>query len=133
MSSQYKPGDKFEIEIDSVFESNDKSNHTLFRIKGFKSLVFDEQGLNKLNQIKNKQEQMTRSDFKVGEVVKVNMDNGEQIKGIITKLYDDHALVIQRTGEVIVAFYEDMKFTGTYTGIDNWLEAHIFEMPEMPF
>ncbi len=129
MSSQYKPGDKFEIEIDSVFESNDKSNHTLFRIKGFKSLVFDEQGLNKLNQIKNEQKQMTRSDFKVGELVEVNMDNGEKIRGIITKLYDDHALVIQGTGEIIVAFYEDMKFTGVYTGIEDWLKEHVWEIP----
>ena len=34
----YKIGDKFIIEIDEVFENKDK---TLYRIKGFNSLVFD--------------------------------------------------------------------------------------------
>jgi len=38
----YKPGDKFVIEIDSVM-TNKKG--TLYGIKGFSSLVFDEYGL----------------------------------------------------------------------------------------
>jgi len=38
----YKPGDKFVIEIDSVMTNK---NGTLYGIKGFTSLVFDEYGL----------------------------------------------------------------------------------------
>ena len=41
----YKPGDKFVIEIDSVMTSK---KGTLYGIKGFKSLVFDEYGLSQL-------------------------------------------------------------------------------------
>ena len=41
---QYKPGDKFIIEIQSVIQENP----ALYRIKGFKALVFDESGLNRL-------------------------------------------------------------------------------------
>ncbi len=44
----YKIGDKFIIEIDEVFENKDK---TLYRIKGFNSLVFDKVELEKLKSI----------------------------------------------------------------------------------
>lgn len=47
--SNYKVGDKFEIEIDSEFV--DENDNELYRIKGFNSLVFDEKGLNKLKRI----------------------------------------------------------------------------------
>lgn len=48
--SNYKAGDKFEIEIDSDFV--DWNGNKLYRIKGFNSLVFDENGLNKLQKAK---------------------------------------------------------------------------------
>ena len=38
-------GDKFVIEIDQIFENAEK---TLYRVKGFNTLVFDEAGLLKL-------------------------------------------------------------------------------------
>ena len=38
-------GDKFVVEIDKVFEQDGEK---LFRAKGFKSLVFDQKGLDKL-------------------------------------------------------------------------------------
>ena len=41
----YKVGDKFIIEIDSVMTNK---NGTLYGIKGFNSLVFDEYGLGRL-------------------------------------------------------------------------------------
>ena len=44
----YKPGDKFIIEIDSVMTNK---NCTLYGIKGFTSLVFDEYGLGRLVKI----------------------------------------------------------------------------------
>lgn len=43
--TMYKAGDKFEIEIAEVLKYG---NACLYRIKGFKSLVFDEYDLNKL-------------------------------------------------------------------------------------
>lgn len=46
--SDYKVGDKFEIKIAEVYESN---AIRLYRIKGFNSLVFDENGLDKLKKI----------------------------------------------------------------------------------
>lgn len=46
--SKYKPGDKFVIEIEDVYE---QGNPTLYRIKGFNSLVFDARGLNKVPQL----------------------------------------------------------------------------------
>lgn len=49
----YKVGDKFIIEIDSVMTNK---NGTLYGIKGFKSLVFDEYGLEQLERIPGKYE-----------------------------------------------------------------------------
>jgi len=43
-----KAGDKFIIEIDSVMTNK---NGTLYGVKGFSSLVFDEEGLNRLKKI----------------------------------------------------------------------------------
>lgn len=49
---KYKPGDKFIIEIESVYNTNpfDKPE-CLYRIKGFNSLVFDVSGLDKLEKL----------------------------------------------------------------------------------
>lgn len=47
--SKYKVGDKFEIEIAQVIES--VGGNTLYRIKGFNALIFDDHGLNKLREL----------------------------------------------------------------------------------
>lgn len=57
----YKVGDKFVIEIDSVM-TNKKGN--LYGIKGFKSLVFDDYGLEQLERIPDDDD-----CIKVGDVV----------------------------------------------------------------
>lgn len=44
-----KIGDKFILEIESIFE--DDYGNRLYRVKNFKSLVFDEIGLSKLKRI----------------------------------------------------------------------------------
>ena len=56
---KYKVGDKFVIEIEGIYE-NVLSNtfevdisKQLYRIKGFESLVFDKNGLDKLENAKN--------------------------------------------------------------------------------
>ena len=53
---KYNVGDKFVIEIGEVYNSglpfeNDDEPCTLYRIKGFNSLVFDENGLDKLKKL----------------------------------------------------------------------------------
>lgn len=50
----YKVGDKFEIEIAEVFKSDCPwdTGIDLYRIKGFNSLVFDKNGLDKLKKVK---------------------------------------------------------------------------------
>ena len=48
----YEVGDKFIIEIDDLFKGKTtygKDDERLYRIKGFNSLVFDEDGLNQLS------------------------------------------------------------------------------------
>lgn len=49
--SIYSVGDKFEIEIDRIYKTKQNGEKKfLYGIKGFNSLVFDEYGLNQLNQ-----------------------------------------------------------------------------------
>lgn len=49
--SKYKVGDKFEIEIAQVIESVEAGGNTLYRIKGFNALIFDDHGLNKISKV----------------------------------------------------------------------------------
>lgn len=51
---EYKVGDKFEIEIAEVYESGNPFGNgiDLYRIKGFNSLIFGKNGLDKLKKIK---------------------------------------------------------------------------------
>lgn len=49
--SKYKVGDKFVIEIAQVFERATSERKPLYRIKGFRSLVFDDYGLRLLKKI----------------------------------------------------------------------------------
>lgn len=52
--SKYKVGDKFVIEIDKVLENKELpfgDESPLFKVKGFKSLVFDENGLDMLDKL----------------------------------------------------------------------------------
>lgn len=55
----YKTGDKFVIEIDSVM-TNKKG--TLYGIKGFKSLVFDEYGLDLLERVDEEDDELQVGD-----------------------------------------------------------------------
>ena len=57
--SKYKAGDKFVIEIEEIYSGplTKETDHLhLYRVKGFNSLVFDEYGLSKLEQIKETKE-----------------------------------------------------------------------------
>lgn len=66
----YKVGDKFEIEIESVF-TNDADSE-LYAIKGFRSLVFDKNGLDKLKKVEEeppKPKTVKASELKAGTIV----------------------------------------------------------------
>ena len=56
---EYKKGDKFIIEIDSEYLNPEigATPKYLYKIKGFNSLVFDVNGLNKLQKLEVKKNQ----------------------------------------------------------------------------
>ena len=45
-----KVGDKFVLEVEAVFRDQSDPNTKLYKMKGFNSLVFDENGIEKLAQ-----------------------------------------------------------------------------------
>lgn len=86
--SKYKVGDKFIIEIAEIYENILNgidalaTSEPLYKIKGFNSLVFDKNGLDKLEEIADKKNYIASKDIRVGDVVTVG--DGD-IKFICTK------------------------------------------------
>ena len=88
--SKYKVGDKFIIEIAEVYENilsgvdvfEAATSEPLYRIKGFNSLVFDKNGLDKLEEVADKKNFITSENICVGDVVTVS---GGDITFICTK------------------------------------------------
>lgn len=64
--SKYKVGDKFVIEIAEVYESE-----PFYKIKGFNSLVFDKNVLDRLEKIENKEKSIASENIRVGDVVTI--------------------------------------------------------------
>ena len=87
---EYKVGDKFIIEIAEVYENilsgidvfEIATSKPLYRIKGFNSLVFDKNGLDKLEEVADKKNFIAPDNICVGDVVTVG---GVDIKFICTK------------------------------------------------
>ena len=77
--NKYKVGDKFLIEIAEVYENvlNDidvfeaATSEPLYKIKGFNSLVFDKNGLDKLEEVADKKNFIAPDNIRVGDVVTV--------------------------------------------------------------
>ena len=87
--SKYKVGDKFIIEIEKIYESSLKGidvfedmEEPLYKIKGFNSLVFDKNGLDRLEEVADKKNFIASENIRVGDVVTVG--DGD-IKFICTK------------------------------------------------
>ena len=88
--SKYKVGDKFIIEIAEVYENvlsgihgfKATTSEPLYRVKGFNSLVFDKNGLDKLEEIEDKKNDIAPENIRIGDVVIVG--DGD-IKFICTK------------------------------------------------
>ena len=89
----YNPGDKFIIEIDSVY-SVDDAHINLYRIKGFNALVFDKAGLDKLEKVSDKEPQT----FEVGDEVWFS-DSAEYAYVLIPN-YSDDEMVVSMEGEI---------------------------------
>lgn len=73
--ARYKKGDEFVIEIGDVFEvditqDNITQPYVLYRIKGFNSLVFDEEGLKRLRKCK-----IWKNNFEEAEVAPTNWNS----------------------------------------------------------
>ena len=73
-------GDKFTIEIGSKFYNS--ANETLYRIKGFNSLVFDENGISKLTPYKEHGD--PSFDLHVGDQFVLNGTDDRYV--VITKI-----------------------------------------------
>lgn len=87
--SKYKVGDKFIIEIEKIYESSLKEigvfediTEPLYKIKGFNSLVFDKNGLDRLEEVPDKKNYIATENICVGDIVTVC--NGD-IKFVCTK------------------------------------------------
>ena len=88
--SKYKVGDKFIIEIAEVYENvlsgiygfKATTSEPLYRIKGFNTLIFDKNGLDKLEEIEDKKNDIAPENICVGDVVTVG---DRDIKFICTK------------------------------------------------
>ena len=88
--SKYKVGDKFIIEIAEVYENilsgvdvfEAATSEPLYKIKGFNSLVFDKNGLDRLEEVADKKNFIAPDNIRVGDVVTVG--DGD-IKFICTK------------------------------------------------
>lgn len=87
--SKYKVGDKFIIEIENVYESSLKGidvfedmTEPLYKIKGFNSLVFDKNGLDRLEEVADKKNFIAQENIYVGDVVTVD---GGDITFVCTK------------------------------------------------
>lgn len=112
----YKIGDKFVIEIDSVMTNK---NGTLYGIKGFKSLVFDEYGLEQLDRIPGKYE------YNVGD--EVYWTGNPNYIGVITFVGDHRACIVFRDGKVYDATRENTE--EPFEGIckTGFVDHHIIE------
>lgn len=86
----YKIGDKFVIEIDSVMTNKKR---TLYGIKGVKSLVFDDYGLEQLERIPDKFE------YRVGDEV-TDLRVGHSRNGVITEAARCFVSVLWKDGSV---------------------------------
>ena len=93
---KYKVGDKFLIEIGEVYSNglpfvDDNEPCTLYRIKGFKSLVFDENGLDKLEKLEEKKEKCVDwSNVAVDTPVFVSSSGNNWTRAYFAKYEDGH-------------------------------------------
>lgn len=85
----YKIGDKFVMEIDAVITNK---HGTLYGIKGFEPLTFNDHDLNRLEKISDENE------FHVGDIIRFKRGVGRL--GTITRISNGMLSILWNTGEV---------------------------------
>lgn len=85
MMAKYNNGDKFLLEIDSVMTTNGGSN--LYRIKGFRSLVFDDYGLDRLEKVLA----VGKLDLKKDDGIEVGdeVESTAGVRAVVTNKHDN--------------------------------------------
>jgi len=118
-------GDKFIIEIGDKFAN--ENGETLYRIKGFKSLVFDENGIGKLTPHKKEKE----FNIQVGDQFKLN-NTDKTI--VITRV--DHGCknvsLVWDDGNTGSATFDFLLKNYTKTGINYFYELDVL-FGELPY
>ena len=101
-------GDKFIITIGDKAE-NEQSGETLYRIKGFKSLVFDENGIEKLEKYEGHNVKApTREPIEVGSIVCYQ----NLWRGVVLKRNLHDVVVLSEYKQFICASLDDIYATG---------------------
>lgn len=114
-------GDKFVIEIDQIFENAGK---TLYRMKGFNTLVFDETGLLKLARLHDID---VPKQFTVGDEIIINGYYEYSTSAFVIESSEHAITFVTKDGTSDVIYEEDFKLV-TKTGrhfktIDMLLDA----------
>lgn len=103
-------GDKFIITIGDKAE-NEQSGETLYRIKGFKSLVFDENGIEKLEKYEGHNVKApTREPIEVGSIVCYS----DLWRGVVLQknLKNNYAIVLNENDTFLHVSLDDIYATG---------------------
>lgn len=108
--SKYSIGDRFVIEISEIYESKSKAPRELYRMCGFRSLIFDESGLDKLEMVKEPcKAAADNEEIEIGDEV----ENYLGRKSIVTqKTCDGHFVGMTKEGNFVVEGKESIKRTG---------------------
>lgn len=94
-------GDKFVIEIDQIFENAGK---TLYRVKGFNTLVFDEAGLLKLARLHDID---APKQFTVGDEIIINEYYDFDTSAVVIESSEHDITFMTKYGVTDVIYKED--------------------------
>lgn len=113
--SKYKVGDKFIIEIKEVMDSD---NGTLYR-SNFSTLVFDDYGLDKLEQLEEiKAHQPDPQQIEIGDVV-----YADGVQAVVIDItFGETYYIYNENGCIEEHLFKDLKKTGRHIDIDHLLE-----------
>ena len=124
--SKYKVGDKFIIEIEKVYESSLKGidvfedmEEPLYKIKGFNSLVFDKNGLDRLEEVADKKNGITTDNIRVGDMVQAYIDNTKAIILDKEDIDENEWTVYTENGCVETWFESDFKKINKKVDLDK--------------
>ena len=124
--SKYKVGDKFIIEIEKVYESSLKGidvfedmEEPLYKIKGFNSLVFDKNGLDRLEEVADKKNGIVQENIRVGDMVQAYIDNTKAIILDKEDIDENEWTVYTENGCVETWFESDFKKINKKVDLDK--------------